>query len=118
MTKLTSAELKDLQAAGYVEGSATFPDNISPVLRAKALEAWKAKQDGPVTSADLPTAVDRQNERERERLAAEGDVDMQKATGVSVQTPEGQAKLGKADPLDHDANGRKGGVKRQTDAAN
>lgn len=106
MAKLTAAELKDLEAAGYVEGSANFPDNISPVLRAKALEAWKDKQDGTVTSADLPTAVDRQNERERERLAAEGDVDMQKATGV------------KADPLDHDANGRKGGVKRQTDAAN
>lgn len=80
--KLTAAELKDLKAAGYVEGSANFPDNISPVLRAKALEAWKAEQDGDVTSADLPTAVDRQNQRERERLAAEGDKDMQEYTGV------------------------------------
>lgn len=97
--KLTAAELKDLKAAGYVEGSANFPDNISPVLRAKALEAWKAEQDGDVTSADLPNAVDRQNARERERLAAEGDKDMQEYTGV------------KPDPLDHDGDGKKGGTK-------
>lgn len=83
--KLTTQELKDLKTAGWVEGSANFPDNISPVLRAKALEAWKDKQDGDITSADLPTAVDRQNQRERERLAAEGDKDMQAYTGVKAE---------------------------------
>lgn len=97
--KLTAAEIKDLKAAGWVEGSSNFPDNISPVLRAKALEAWKADQDGDVTSADLPTAVDRQNQRERERLAADGDKDMQDYTGVKPEQ----------DPLDHDGDGRRGG---------
>lgn len=72
MAKLTSAELKDLEAAGYVEGNiSTFPENVSPVLRAKALEAWIAKQDGEVTASDMPTAVDRQNELARERSAAD-----------------------------------------------
>ena len=98
MAKLTKDELKDLEAAGYVEGNmSTFPENVSPVLRAKALEAWAAKQEGEVTASDMPTAVDRQNELARERAA--GDE-------------------AKADPLDHDNNGRKGGVKRQIDAAN
>ena len=72
MAKLTDKELKDLEAAGYVEGNmTTFPENVSPVLRAKALEAWVAKQEGEVTASDMPTAVDRQNELARER--ADGD---------------------------------------------
>jgi len=97
MAKLTKDELKDLEAAGYVEGNmTTFPENVSPVLRAKALEAWTAKQEGEVTALDMPTAVDRQNELARERAAGDD----------------------KVDPLDHDNNGRKGGAKRQIDAAN
>lgn len=86
MAKLTSAELKDLQAAGYVEGNiASFPENVSPVLRAKALEAWADKQNKPVIGDDLPTAVDRQNQAARERSAADEDGD--KPTGLKRHRP-------------------------------
>lgn len=104
--KLTKAELEDLKAVGYVEGNFhTFPDNVSPILKAKALEAWKEEhpEAGPL---DLPTAVERQNEIVRERAAAGGDKVMQDYLGVDENGHP------KRDPLDHDNNGRKGGVKK------
>ncbi len=80
--KLTKAELEDLKAQGYVEGNInSFPDNVSPVLREKALAAWQEEND-ITDAAELPTAVDRQNQRERERAAVNGDEDMQKVTGI------------------------------------
>lgn len=83
MTKLTKAERDDLIAAGYVPGNmATFPQNVSPVLRAKALAEWE-EDNGPKSALDLPTAVDRQNEMVREREDYH--------------------------PLDHDKNGKPGG---------
>jgi hypothetical protein len=93
--KLTKAELKDLEAQGYVEGNInSLPDNISPVLRAKVLEAWK--KDNDVTSPEeLPTAVDRQNERERQRAAINGDEAMQKATGIDPDTKPDAKATGK-----------------------
>lgn len=87
--KLTKAELEDLKSQGYVEGNInSFPDNVSPVLREKALAAWKDKQDHDVTAEELPTAVDRQNERERQRAAVNGDEDMQKVTGIKPDADE------------------------------
>jgi hypothetical protein len=87
--KLTKQEIDDLKAQGYVEGNInSFPDNVSPVLRARAMEQWKEEND--IQSVEeLPTAVDRQNERERQRAAIDGDKEMQKATGVK---PEGDNK--------------------------
>lgn len=83
--KLSKSEIDDLKSVGYDPDTMTpaqFPENLSPVLRAKALAAWQEKQDGGVTATDLPTAVDRQNELARERAAANGDEAMQKVTGV------------------------------------
>lgn len=87
--KLTKNELEDLKKAGYVEGDfMTFPENVNPALKAKALEAWKA--DHPEAgSTDLPTAVERQNQFARERAAANGDEAMQEYLGVDE---EGQTK--------------------------
>jgi hypothetical protein len=86
MTKFTKQELEDLKAAGYVEGNiSTFPENVDPALKAKAL----AQLEEP------PAGTELQNEFVRLRAAADGDKEMQKATGV--------------DPLDHDGDGRKGG---------
>lgn len=95
MSKLTKQELDDLKEAGYVEGVIeSIPENISPVIRAKIVEEWREK-NGVDNYLDLPTAVDRQNELVRERAAADGDKEMQKATDFH--------------PLDHDKDGRKGG---------
>lgn len=102
-TSLTNAEKKDLEAAGYVEGNAlTVPLNISPILRQKIYADIEANRDpkpveGTESYMDKPTADERQNELVRQRAAADGDVEMQKVTGVH--------------PLDHDADGVKGGTK-------
>lgn len=109
MAKLTKSEIEDLKSIGYDVETAnpvTLPDNLSPILRDKVLQDWKDRQDRHVGVEDLPTAVDRQNERVRERAAADGDKAMQEYLGVDES---GEAK---ADPLDHDGNGRRGGAKK------
>lgn len=110
--KLTKQEIDDLKAQGYVEGNInSFPDNVSPVLRARAMEQWKEENDIQ-TVEELPTAVDRQNERERQRAAIDGDKEMQKATGVKPEPFGGKG--------DHDGDGKAGGTKakRKNDASN
>ena len=89
--KISADDLKILKERGYVEGNpATIPENISPVLRDQLVEEW-AKDNDVKDALELPTAVDAQNQMARDRAA------------------------GDADPLDHDGNGVKGGVKRQKD---
>lgn len=79
---LTAQEAKDLESLGYVEGNPnTIPDNISPVLKSKILEAY-AEENDLQTAQDYPDATSRQNQMVRERAAADGDEDMQKYTGV------------------------------------
>lgn len=95
--KLTKQELEDLQSLGYIEGNfSTFPENVNPALKAKALAAWKEENDVK-SPFDLPDSIETQNEFVRLRAAADGDKVMQKATGTDE------------DPLDHDKDGRKGG---------
>jgi hypothetical protein len=110
MAKLSKSDLDDLKAAGYVEGRPeTIPDNVSPVIKSQLLEEWRKKEGAG--ALDMPTGVERGNELARERAAADGDEVMQKRFEES--------KDKKADPLDHDNNGVKGGTKgRQNDAAN
>lgn len=104
MSKLTKQELDDLKEAGYVEGVIeSIPENISPVIRAKIVEEWREK-NGVDNYLDLPTAVDRQNELVRERAAADGDKEMQKATGVKPEPFGGKG--------DHDGDGKAGGAKK------
>lgn len=119
--ELTAAELKDLEAIGYVEGSPTIPENISPVLKAKLLDKWANDNKVANPSTDLPDATYRQNQIVRERAAADGDVEMQKATGVqegaAVAGRQSEAASGSsAKPFggkgDHDANGKTGGAKK------
>lgn len=79
---LTAQEAKDLESLGYVEGNpATIPDNISPVLKSKIMEAY-AEENDLQNAQDFPDATSRQNQLVRERAAADGDKDMQKVTGV------------------------------------
>lgn len=75
-SKLTAAELKDLEAAGYVEGQPnTIPENISPVLKAKLMDQWATDNDIENPATDLPDATYRQNQIVRERVAAGEDDD-------------------------------------------
>lgn len=93
-TKLTAGEKKDLETLGWVEGSPlTIPENVSPVLKAKIQDEYAVKNDIQA-SQDLPTATERQNAAVRERAAADGDEEMQKATGVAegAKTAERQNK--------------------------
>jgi len=81
--KLTDQELADLKRVGFVEGDMnTIPENINPGLKSRIIEQWAA--DNKVTDPlDMPTAVERQNAMVRDRAPH---------------------------PLDHDGNGRKGGI--------
>lgn len=96
--KLTDQELADLKSVGFVEGDMnTIPENINPGLKSRILEQWAA--DNNVTDPlDMPTAVERQNAMVRER--AKGDDDTVR---------QGEAATARH-PLDHDGDGRKGGV--------
>lgn len=71
-SKISKSDLDDLKARGYVEGNpSTIPENLSPVIRSQLVEEWAEKQEGEVTTADLPSAVDRGNQLARERAAAD-----------------------------------------------
>lgn len=107
---LTAAELKDLEAAGYVEGNpSTIPENINPAIKAKLLEQWASDNGIENPATDLPDANYRQNELVRERVAAEEE-------GVAVAGRQNEAASGAAKPFagkgDHDANGKTGGAKK------
>lgn len=80
--KLTKQELADLKSLGYIEGNfSTFPENVNPGLKAKALEAWKEENDVK-SPFDLPDSIETQNEFVRIRAAADSDKDMQDYLGV------------------------------------
>ncbi len=67
--KISKADMDALKEAGYVEGNPhTIPENISPVLKSQLLEEWRESQDEPV---EAPTATEAQNQRVRDRVAAE-----------------------------------------------
>ncbi len=79
---LTTQERKDLEELGYVEGNVnTIPENISPVLKSKIMEAHK-KENDLTSPLDMPNAIETANQYARERAAADGDKEMQKVTGV------------------------------------
>lgn len=102
--KLTSAELKDLEAIGWSETTPfNVPENISPALKAKIYEAYAEQQGVENPAFDLPDATYRQNEMVRERVAAEED------GHATVRQGDAVAGTGKANPLDHDLDGKSGG---------
>lgn len=79
---LTTQERKDLEELGYVEGNVnTIPENVSPVLKSKLMEAYK-KENDLTSPLDMPNAIETANQYSRERAAADGDKEMQKVTGV------------------------------------
>lgn len=118
MSKLTKAELKDLESVGYVEGDfSTFPENVDPALKARAMEAWKAENPG-AGPYDLPDPLETQNEFVRIRAAADGDKAMQDYLGIDENGVHKDEKKAKRDPLDHDNDGRKGGAAKPVDNTN
>lgn len=81
--KLSAADKKDLESIGWVESSPfNIPENVSPVLKAKIVEAYSEQEGVENPAFDLPDATYRQNELARQRAAADGDKDMQEYTGV------------------------------------
>lgn len=74
---LTAAEKKDLQAVGWSEDNPfNVPENVSPVLKSKVIEAYK-KEQGLVSPLDMPSAIESANQAARARAADNGDKDMQ-----------------------------------------
>lgn len=89
--KLTSAEVKDLEAIGWSEDAPfNIPENVSPVIKAKIVEQYSEQEGVENPSTDLPDATYRQNQIVRERAAANGDEDMQKLTGVEEGAQTGK----------------------------
>ena len=76
-TNLTAAEKKDLEAAGWSEDNPfNVPENVSPVLKSKIIEAYK-KDKGLVSPLDMPNAIESGNQAARMRAAADGDKEIQ-----------------------------------------
>jgi hypothetical protein len=76
-TTLTAAEKKDLQELGWTEDNPfNVPENISPVLKSKIIEAYK-KEQGLVSPLDMPNATEVGNQAARARAAEDGDKEMQ-----------------------------------------
>lgn len=72
--KLSKSELDDLKEIGWTEDSPfSIPENISPVLKAKIIEAYSEQEGVENAAFDLPDATYRQNEMARQRAAAEED---------------------------------------------
>lgn len=86
---VTKEEYADLAKRGFVEGNKdTIPENISPVLKSKLLSDMGEDSSGSTPGeAGGPEAL-AQREQRRERIVEDRD------------------------PLDHDGDGRKGGVKK------
>jgi hypothetical protein len=86
---VTKEEYADLAKRGFVEGNKnTIPENISPVLKSKLLKDMGEDGSGSTPGeAGGPEAL-AQREQRRERIVKDRD------------------------PLDHDGDGRKGGVKQ------
>jgi len=76
-TTLSASEKKDLQELGWSEDNpSNIPENISPVLKSKIIEAYK-KDQGLVSPLDMPNAIEVGNQASRARAAEDGDKDMQ-----------------------------------------
>lgn len=117
---LTAAEKKDLQAVGWSEDNPfNVPENVSPVLKSKVIEAYK-KEQGLVSPLDMPNAIESGNQAARARAADNGDKDMQNyladadknaatKTEGKIAIPD-QPKTAKTD--DKEANA---GLRRQGD---
>ena len=88
MPHLTNTELEDLNSVGYVEGNfATFPINVSSILKAKAMADWKEAHPED-SQFDIPDPIEDQNNRVRERAAADGDKVMQEYLGIKDEEPK------------------------------
>lgn len=83
MIKFTKQELEDLKATGYVEGNfSTFPENVDPALKAKAL----AQLD------EVPAGTELQNEMVRQREADPLDHDGDGRKGGSLKGDNATAR--------------------------
>lgn len=114
---LTAAEKKDLQAVGWSEDNPfNVPENVSPVLKSKVIEAYK-KEQGLVSPLDMPNAIESGNQAARARAADNGDKDMQnyladadknataKETEAAKTAQTNQAKTAKTDTNNEPATG-------------
>jgi hypothetical protein len=120
---LTAAEKKDLQAVGWSEDNPfNVPENVSPVLKSKVIEAYK-KEQGLVSPLDMPNAIESANQMARARAADDGDKAMQdylnsadenakKVEGAVAKPDTAKADTTKSDPTPAT------GAKRQGDAVN
>lgn len=115
---LSASERKDLEAIGWSEDSPfNIPENVSPVLKSKVVEAFK-KDKGLVSPSDMPSAIETGNQLARARAADDGDTDMQaylEDADKNAASKEGQtAKADTAKTDDKEANA---GLRRQNDIA-
>jgi hypothetical protein len=119
-TTLTASEKKDLQELGWTEDNPfNVPENISPVLKSKVIEAYK-KDQGLVSPLDMPNAIEAGNQAARARAAEDGDKEMQSYLADAQKNADANANEPKPDTqtarkADTKTSENTSGLKRQGD---